>query len=173
MPAAGLVKPDWTFEMKGLTGRRKIMFNNPPAGWTLKSVIVNGTDVIDTGFEVAPGAEVADVEVLLTNRTTEVSGTVQDAKGAAVSDYAVVVFATDPQLWGYTSRYVRVGRADQTGRFMISGLPAGAYTAVALDYLESGQESDPEFLERLKSLGTTLRLGDDEKKALTLKISSQ
>jgi hypothetical protein len=83
------------------------------------------------------------------------------------------VFATDPQLWGYTSRYVRVGRADQTGRFMIAGLPAGSYTAVALDYLESGQESDPEFLERLKSLGTTLRLGDDEKKALTLKISSQ
>ena len=129
--------------------------------------------MIDTGLEVAPGAEVADVEVLLTKRTTEVSGTVQDAKGAAVSDYAVVVFATDSQLWGYTSRYVRVGRADQTGRFMIAGLPAGSYTAVALDYLESGQESDPEFLERLKSLGTALRLGEDEKKALTLKISSQ
>jgi hypothetical protein len=173
MPAAGLVKPDWTFEMKGLTGRRKIAFNNPPAGWTLKSIIVNGTDVIDTGLEVAPGAEVADVEVLLTNRTTEVTGTVQDAKGAAVPDYAVVVFATDSQLWGYTSRYVRVGRADQTGRFMIAGLPAGSYTAVALDYLESGQESDPEFLERLKSLGTSLRLAEDEKKALTLKISSQ
>ncbi|MEX2663441.1 MAG: carboxypeptidase-like regulatory domain-containing protein [Vicinamibacterales bacterium] len=173
MPATAFVKPDWTFEMKGLTGRRKFVFNNPPAGWTLKSITVNGTDVIDTGLEVAPGAEVADVEVLLTKRTTEVSGTVQDAKGAAVADYAVVIFASDSQLWGYTSRYVRVGRADQTGRFMIAGLPAGSYTAVALDYLESGQESDPEFLERLKNLGTTLRLGEDEKKALTLKISSQ
>jgi hypothetical protein len=173
MPAAGLIKPDWTFEMKGLTGRRKVALNNPPAGWTVKSITVNGTDVIDTGFEVAPGTEVADVEVLLTNQTTELSGTVQDAKGGAVSDYAVVIFATDSQLWGYTSRHVRVGRPDQTGRFMISGLPAGSYTAVALDYLESGQESDPEFLERLKSLGTTLRLAENEKKALTLKISAQ
>jgi hypothetical protein len=173
MPATGLIKADWTFEMKGFTGRRKFMFNNPPPGWTLKSITVDGTDVIDTGLEVKPGEEVSDVEVLLTKRTTEVSGTVQDAKGTAVPDFAVVIFATDSQHWGYTSRHVRVGRADQTGRFMVSGLPPGSYAAVALDYLESGQESDPEFLERLKSLGTTLRLEDGEKKALTLKISSQ
>jgi hypothetical protein len=122
MPATGMIKPDWMFEMKGFTGRRKFIFNNPPPGWSLKSVTVDGTDVIDTGLEVKAGEEVANVEVVLTKRTTELSGTVHHAKGAAVPDFAVVLFSTDSQQLGYT-RYVRVGRADQTGRFLISGLP--------------------------------------------------
>ncbi len=45
--------------------------------------------------------------------------------------------------------------------------------AVALDYLEPGEETNPEFLERMKALGSSLRLAEGEKKPLTLKISAQ
>ena len=68
---------------------------------------------------------------------------------------------------------MKVARPDQTGRFVIPGLPAASYLAVALEYLEPGQESDPEFLERLKGLGTSVRVGEGEKKTVTLKISGQ
>lgn len=173
LSASGLIKPDWTFEMKGLMGRRKLVLNGAPQGWTIKAVTVDGTDVIDSGIEVNPGEEVSNIEILLTNRAAEVSGHVQDSKGNAVTDFAVVIFASDPQRWGWQSRYVRVARPDQTGRFLVGGLPQGSYLAVALDYVEAGEEANTEFLERLKPLGTSVRLDEGDKKMLTLKLSSQ
>ena len=171
--SSATVKPDWTFELKGLSGKRMVRAINLPSGWTLKSVIVDGTDVIDSGLEVKPGQEESNVQVVLTNRKTEISGTVQDTKGAAETDFVVLVFSSDPQHWGWQSRHVRLARPDQTGRFLIDGLPAGAYLAVALEYVEPGEETNPEFLERVKTLATPVRLTEGEKKPITLKLAAQ
>lgn len=97
----------------------------------------------------------------------------QDAKGAAETDFVVLLFSSDPQHWGWQSRHVRTARPDQTGRFLIGGLPAGPYLAVALEYVESGEETNPEFLERVKALATSVRLTEGEKKPITLKLSAQ
>lgn len=171
--SSATVKPDWTFELKGLSGKRMVRAINLPSGWTLKSVIVDGTDVIDSGLEVKPGQEESNVQVVLTNRKTEISGTVQDTKGAAETDFVVLVFSSDPQHWGWQSRHVRLARPDQTGRFLIDGLPAGAYLAVALEYVEPGEETNPEFLERVKTLATPVQLTEGEKKPITLKLAAQ
>jgi hypothetical protein len=64
-------------------------------------------------------------------------------------------------------------KPDQMGRFKVEGLPPASYVAVALEYLEPGQESNPEFLERLQNLGTSVRLTEGEKKSVTLKLSTQ
>ena len=173
MTSSAIVKPDWTFEMKGLSGRRVFRVSNLPSGWVLKSILLDGTDVIDSGLEVKPGQEVSNMEIVLTNQITEVAGAVQNARGAAETDFAVLILPTDTQYWGWQSRHVRVARPDQTGRFVIKGLPPGSYVAVALDYLEPGEETNPEFLERMKALGSSLRLAEGEKKPLTLKISAQ
>lgn len=37
----------------------------------------------------------------------------------------------------------------------------------------AGGRDEPEFLERIKPLGTSLRLNEGEKKPITLKISAQ
>jgi hypothetical protein len=171
MGGTGMIKPDWTFELTGLTGRRLIRVNGIAPGWTLKSVTVDGTDVTDTGLEVKPGDSISGLEVLLTRETTELSGVVQSTKGTPVTDYVAVIFASEPSRWGYQSRYVRVARPDQTGRFVISGLPPGSYLAAALDYAEPGQETDPEFLDGLKQQASAIRLTDGEKKMVTLKLS--
>ena len=173
MSSTGQVKPDWTFELKGLAGRRALRVGGLPSGWMLKGIRVDGTDVTDSGLDVKPGQEISDLEVILTNKVTEISGSVQDGKGAATDDFAVLVFPSDPQHWGWQSRHVRVARPDQNGRFLISGLPDGTYLAVALEYVEPGEETNPEFLERLKALATTVRLNDGEKKPLVLKVSAQ
>jgi len=169
----GSVRPDWTFESRGLTGHRILRVAGVPAGWFLKSVTLDGSDITDTGMEFHTGQEISGIEVVLTRTAAEVSGTVQDSKGAAVTDYVLVLFAADADKWGFQSRYVRAVRPDQTGRFIVNGLPAASYLAVALDYLEPGQETDPEFLERLKGLATTVRVADGEKKGVTLKLSAQ
>ena len=169
---SSVIKTDWTFELTGLSGKRLIRVNGLPQGWTLKSVTLEGADVTDS-FEVKPGESISGLEILVTRNTSELSGTVENAKGTAVGDYVVVVFASDSARWGYQSRYVRVARPDQTGRFVITGLPAGSYLAAAVDYSEPGEETDPEFLERLKQGATTVRLDDVEKKSLTLRLSSR
>ena len=63
-------------------------------------------------------------------------------------------------------------RPDQQGRFSTKGLPAGHYLAIAVDVVEEGQSSDPEFLEQIRSDATPFDLGDGERKALALKLVS-
>lgn len=171
MPFGGnaRVRDDWTFEMSGLWGKRLIR-GLPPAGWYLKSIVLNGTDVTDTPLEVKPGEEVKGLEVTLTRQMASLTGSVQTAKGQPTTDYVVVLFASDASKWGTQTRFVRTVRPDQSGNFLAKGLPGGEYLAVALEYLEPGEEGDPEVLERLRAPGTSVTLGDGEAKTLNLRI---
>ncbi len=163
------VLADWTFTMTGVLGKVLIRGRTPP-GWHFKSITVNGTDVIDTPLELKPGEEIGDVEVILTRQMASLAGRVTNAKGQPTTDYVVALFASDASKWGLMSRYVYAVRPDQSGAFTVKGLPAGDYLAVALDYLEPGEEGDPETLERLRPVATSVTIGDGEAKTLNLKI---
>jgi len=167
------VRDDWTFEVSGLFDRRRFRINSPPAGWFLKSVTQDGNEVTDTGTDFAQGQKVSNVEIILTQRAAGLAGTVQDARDKPVNDYVVVAFSADSSRWGYMTRYVRSARPNQEGRFSVTGLQADEYFVVALDYVESGEETDPEQLEKWKSLATRVTLADGESKSLTLKLVTQ
>jgi hypothetical protein len=164
----GTVSDDWTFEITGLNGRRYLRFNTPPA-WTVKSVIVDGVDITDSAIDFK-GDDVDGIDVVLTQRISEVSGSVTNASGAKITDATVVVFADDREKWTPMTRFIRSARPDQDGRFKVRGLPAGRYVAVALDDIEPGEETNPETLEQLRSRGTSLTLRDGEMRALDLKV---
>ena len=169
---SAVVKADNTFELRGLAGGRIIRVANAPAGWTLKSVRLNGQDITDAGAEFKAGETVSGLEVVLTNKQTRVSGTVKSASGDPAQDYTVVVFADDPQRWTVPqTRHVVGVRPDQDGRFQIRNLPAGSYQAVALEYIEQGAWGDPDLLARLKSRATAFTVGEGETKTLDLTIS--
>jgi hypothetical protein len=167
------VRDDWTFEVSGLFDRRRLRVFGAPTGWYLKSVTNEGTDVTDTGIDFAQGQKVSNVEVVLTQRAATLAGVVQDARDKPVSDYVVVAFASDSSRWGYQTRFVRTARPNQEGRFSVTGLPAEEYFVVALDYIENGEESDPEQLEKWKSLATKVTVSEGESKSLNLKLVSQ
>lgn len=171
--AGGLVKPDWTFEVRGIAGRRLLRPIGQLPGWHLKSITHDGHDITDTPVEATEGVDLSGIEIVMTQVVSEISGSVQDSRGNATNDYVVVIFAPEPERWGLQTRFVKLGRPDQTGRFLIRGLPPGSYLAAALEYAEPGEETNPEFLERLKPLGTSIRVAEGEKKALTLKLSAQ
>ena len=164
----GRVREDWTFEAKGLTDRR-IFRVNPPPGWYLKSVSLRGNDVTDSGVECKPGEDISGVEVLLTKQAGSMAGTAM-LDGKPVTDYVIVAFAADRARWGAGSRFVRTAKPDQSGRFEIKGLPAETYLVVALEYLEPGEEADPEVLERLRPNATELTMAEGEAKVVALKI---
>lgn len=167
------IRDDWTFEISGLVDRRRFRINNVPTGWYLKSVTQDGSDIIDTGLDFSQAQKVANVEVVLSSAVTTLSGTVQDSRAKPVNDYVVVAFSQDSSKWGYLTRFVRTARPNQEGRFSLTGLPPDDYYVVALDYVEMGEESDPEQLEKWKSLATRVTLADAESKPLGLKLASQ
>ena len=133
---------------------------------------INGIDVTDDGFEVRPNEEISGIEIEMTNRQSELSGVVTNGRGEAVRDYSVVVFAQDRERWTPGSRYFRISRPDQEGRFKVQGLPAGQYYALAVDALEPGEASDPEFLDRVRAKATRFSLNDAEIKTIDMKIVS-
>jgi hypothetical protein len=166
------VKDDYTFELKARPGLALIRAMLLPNGWSLKTVRLHGNDVTDTGIEFRPNEEVSGIEIELTNQATEVSGAVTNSRSEPVKDYTVVVFSRDRERWGYLSRFFQTARPDQDGRFKVRALPAGEYFAVALDYVEPGEASDPELLDRVKARAIAFSLGDGETKTIDLKISS-
>jgi protocatechuate 3,4-dioxygenase beta subunit len=169
MPGSlGRVQEDWTFQIKGLTEKRLIRAN-APSGWFLKAVTVNGTDLTDTGIEFKPGDDVSGVDVVLTRQMGSLAGTAT-VDGKAVSDYVVVAFAADRAKWGTGTRFVRSSRPDQSGKFELKGLPGEDYFVVALEYLEPGEEGDPEVQERLRAQATRVTVADGEAKTVTLKV---
>ena len=62
-----------------------------------------------------------------------------------------------------------MARANERGQFRITGLPPDErYFAVAVDFLEEGEEQDPQFLERLRSQAMTFSLREGEQRSIYL-----
>ena len=168
---AGAVKPDGTFELRGLAGSRIIRPFGLPQGWTLKSVRLNGQDITDTGIDFKGNDPVTGLEVVVSNKSTEINGSVRDASGNTVKDYTVVVFSDDQQKWtAPQNRYIAGVRPDTEGRFQVKNLPPGGYYAIAMDYIAQGEWGDPDLLDRLKAKATRLNLDEGETKTIELKI---
>ena len=135
-----------------------------PNGWAVKSMTLGGLDATDLALDIA-GEQGVPVTVVLTDRITEVSGTVAGVDGASF----VVLFPADSSNW--TARRVRMAQTDARGRFRIVGLPPGdKYLAVAVQELDEGQESDPEFLQQVVNAGTAFNLTAEEKRVIDLKV---
>jgi hypothetical protein len=162
----GRTNADWTFEVSVTPGAR-LLRASLPTGWALKSVRLGDRDVTDTPL-IFSGSDIDGIEILVTDKLTEVSGTIRNAGG----DASVVLLSDDPARWTVEGRYVAVVRPDQAGRFTHRGLPPARYVAVALDYLEPGEETNPETLRHLQDIGVKFNLAEGESKTLDLTLSN-
>jgi len=163
--------PTGAFTLEGLVGIYTLRFESLGTGWAVKSVTANGLDVSDAALDFRPGDRVT-VRVELTQRITQVTGTVKMERG--LRGATVLVFADEPSKWTGNSRFVRTARVGEEGQFTVSGLPPHSrYVAIALDYLETGEAQNPEFLQRAKvasSSSFTLSAGDQRTIDLPLVI---
>ena len=173
-PNQNRVNEDYTFELTGLFDRRTLRggAGGPNSGWYLKSVLVDGQDVIDTGIDFVPGRTYEGIQVVFSQKTTDLSGLVTDDRGKPVLDATVVVFPATRDRWGYQSRYVRTTRPDTNGRYNFKNMPPlDDYLVIAVQNLEQGQGSDPEFLAKAKDEAKLFSLGEGETKAVDIKLS--
>ena len=164
-----VARDDWSFELHGLRGRGFIRAATLTEDWQMRRVRRKGIDITDTPLDFSSEAD--DLEIELTQQKTVVSGAVSDDRNGVALDATVIVFADDEGKWGLHSRFIESARPDQHGKFTISGLPPGKYVAIAVGYLEPGEERDPELLQEWRSRGTSFRLSEGETHALDLKLS--
>jgi len=171
-PSNGLIADDGSFQIKSI-GTGEILFRatTPPA-WTLKSVTLNEDDITDVPTTITESGKQGTLKVVLTDRVTDVSGTVAGTRGERLNDYVVIVQPAEPKEGTAATRYVRAARPDQEGRFRIHALPPGRYLAAAVESLEQGREWDPEFSRRIRESGTAFPLTEGQTLTLSLKLTN-
>ncbi len=159
--------PTGTFRLIGVAGPVRLSVEGLPDDWMVTSIVADDTDVTDSPIELTNGQDMT-VRIVLTDRITEVSGTVSSR--TPPGGQTVVVFAADPARWTYPSRFVRSARVDDRGGFRIAGLPPGErYLAAAVEFLDEGDSQDPEILERLRDGATGFTLGEGGRRTLELR----
>ena len=100
LPGTSTINPDWSFEIQSVSpGKRLFRITGLPPTHVLKSVTVDGQDVIDTPTEFDGKNPISEVKLLLTERVTSILGEVTDDRGRQVQDCAVVAFARDQERW--------------------------------------------------------------------------
>jgi hypothetical protein len=157
-PLGGPVQSDGKFALRGLmTGDHQIVVEGLPSPWAVKSVVLRGRDVADTGIEITEGLQLHGARVTITDRASEVGGRVHD-NGAPVADAAVLLFPVAPQFWVRTHRRMRMTRTDAEGRFSLRGLPEGEYLAIASGAIDEGDLGRRELLDAVRALATPVSI---------------
>ncbi len=169
------VGADGTFEIRNI-GPGVVALSSPlPATisstWWLRSAIADGVDLLDAPFEIQLGVDLRDVTITLSDRRTELSGTLQTPTGQPAPEYFIVVFPAAPDLRRAGSRRIKAVRPTTTGRFVVPDLPAGEYLLGATLDVMPNEWNDPAFLERLAPSGVRVTLGEGEKKVQDIRIA--
>jgi hypothetical protein len=118
------VAADWTFTVEGVFGTCTARFNGGIGRWTVKAITHDGKDLMDHPIRFEPGQQLKDVEVILTDKRTELTLLVADEHGTSTREYAAILFSTDKAHWTENSRYVRTYMPPSEQ--MLSMLPSGS-----------------------------------------------
>ena len=142
------------------------------SGWWLRSVMVNGRDTLDFPLEVEPAVTaVSGVIVLLSDRHSELAGTLTTPSGQPASEFVVVVFSADRSHWRPSARRVKAVRPSSDGSFSVTDLPAGEYLIAALTDIEPDEWQQPAFLETLVPASVKVSIADGQKVRQDLRIT--
>jgi len=164
------IAKDGSFEMKAIpSGKYHLIVGARGSADKLrdyftKSVMLNGQEVGDSGFEVN---STTDLEVVIGAKGATIEGTVVDEKGKPVSS-ATVVDVPDSDRRLRRDLYQQ-DTTDERGHFSLRGLNPGSYTVLAFEDLEDSPQG-PEFLTSYGSKGEKIAAdgGTDKKIVLTL-----
>jgi hypothetical protein len=140
--------------------------------WFVKRLAYRGRDVGDDSeveLTAEPGAR---IDVVLTTRTSVVTGGVTDGSGKPTIDYTAIVFPEDRERTRRgTYRRVQAARPDQQGRFRVEALPPGEYLAVAIPDVEIEDLYDADFLDGLRGAAKSFTVADSGTVTLALTLA--
>jgi len=120
----------------------------PSTGYFVESVIVAGVRRRGARIDLADD-DLRSVEIVLNNKTANLTGLVRDQQGRPVSSATVYLFPEDRLLWaefGPSVQRIRATQPDSTGSYTITTIPPGEYLIVAV---QGGAREDWRAMTRL------------------------
>jgi hypothetical protein len=167
LPAPPEVTPaaDGRFEVTGIAPNTYQLRVSVPSAlgssWWARSAMAGDRDLLDAPISLALGQNLADVAVTLTNRHTELTGTLQDPAGGPTSEFVIMVFPANRSFWISGSRRIQLAQLGTDGTFSIKDLPAGDYLVAALTDVDASALYESSYLEEVarQSLLVTIREG--------------
>lgn len=169
--ANGELDDNGNFQLGGVASRVFLTLMTTLPGWTVKSVTFDGQDITDVPLDPAGRQTIDGIRITMTDKLTNVSGQVTDAKGSTVPQYVVVVQPADELDPNVVMRYIRTVRPDTNGRFELRALRPGRYVATAIDSLEQGRQASPEFRRQLRRGAREFTIKEGETLSLDLKLT--
>jgi carboxypeptidase family protein len=181
---------NWTFSVDGLLGTCVAQVSSSLGSLTAKAVMVNDVDLMDRPVTFQSGQQLRNLEVIVTDKRTDLTFHVTDPHGNPTREYVALAFSIDRARWFENSRYIQAfvpappldqvfdvsetatpGAAPPTAaRESVSGLPPGEYYVVALDDLESEAVHDPALLDSLTRTATRITLTDRTAVEVNLRV---
>jgi hypothetical protein len=161
LSARTAVNADGTFALNSIRpSRYRLSIAVPPKGWQVLSASFGGRDAADRQIEITD--DVSDVIVTLTDKVTELTGTLQNSAGQPATGFHVIVFPADRAGWFWGTRQIVSLRPATDGSFRTTTLPAGDYLIAAVTDVQQNEWLQPEFLESLvaAAVPVTLRYGE-------------
>ena len=164
----GVVGPDGRFTITGVSpGRYQI---RPPG--LAKSAIIDGKDALDFPFDFTGDADVTNAVLTVTDRQSEIAGTLTDTSGKPGADETVIIASTEERYWTPGSRRISFTRTRADGHYVFRNLPPGSYVIAVVNDLEFGMQYDVEFLKSLAAAGSTrVTLAEGEKLSRDLRVA--
>jgi large repetitive protein len=164
---SAIMRPDHTFTLEGMFGRRVFDTFNVPSGWYVKTIRYGSKEVIDDAVEFKDTDQALDV--VLSNRGAVVTGTVVDDAGAPVPRAQIYLFRP-----ASSTAMPESTRASANGTFTLGPVRDGEYTIVAVPretpWLDLG---DWDRLARLSSAGERVTLGELDVRTIQLRVTDK
>jgi hypothetical protein len=175
MPATPVsIDAGGTFRFASVAPGRYRLALSGLGAWAAVTALCGGRNWLDEPIELKAGETVSDVVVTLTDRATEITGTLFDQLGRPAPEYAVVVYPVDPALRASAPRrssgLVRLGT---DGSYAIGGLPPGEYFLAAVTDLDPAQLTDPAFLDAMSAAAIRITLSDGEQKRQDIRLGTR
>ena len=168
--ATGRVDASGRFTIPSVVPGRYRITASGASGWFVESAVIGGQDALDIPIEIKGNQNLPSVSITLTDRQTEVTGTLVDTRNQPATDYTLVVFPADSRLWMRNARRIQTARPATDGRFMFRNLPAGDYLLAPVLDLEAGSHYDAGFLQQLEPTAIRVTLQPGEKKIQDLTV---
>lgn len=171
------LKADGSFEIGGIPpGGYLFQLTGPgvgAAGWWMRSMLSTTSsdrDLLDRLIDVRPGSPSMDVVLSMSDRHTELSGTLRTSTGRPEADVFVIAFSTDRSMWGQGARRVRAVRPGADGHYSMPDLAPGDYLVGVVTDVDPEDWQNPALLEQMTPTSVKVTLGEGEKKVQDLQL---
>ena len=105
--AQATIAADWTFKVEGISGTCGAQPQGMFGRWTLKAVTFRGQNLMDELVTFETGQQYTNVQVVVTDKRTQMDLHVSGDDGQPTRDYVALAFPLDKAKWNPQLRRVR------------------------------------------------------------------